>query len=133
MNVKQYNQDWTEISNLFFKDRKWRLLRIKIINILGHKCVKCGSTENIQCDHVISRSDLGLGFRWLDPTNLQILCAKCNSDKGKISVDYRTKEQFQSLTLILKENTSKDIDWTGYEDYFQRVREQKRVKRKNVQ
>ena len=43
---------------------------------LGNCCVFCGSTENIQCDHI-----LPVKFKMNEIDNLQPLCVSCNSSK----------------------------------------------------
>lgn len=53
-------------------------LRVRVFVRDSGKCVKCGSEENLQADHVIPESRGG-------PTtleNLQTLCGPCNSKKG---------------------------------------------------
>jgi len=44
----------------------------------GGKCVKCGSKENLEFDHVIplSKGDSSTA------RNIQLLCEKCNRSKG---------------------------------------------------
>jgi hypothetical protein len=44
----------------------------------GVYCAKCGSTENIEIDHIIPIMKGGDN----DITNLQFLCRSCNSKKG---------------------------------------------------
>jgi 5-methylcytosine-specific restriction endonuclease McrA len=44
-----------------------------------HVCRYCGSTDNLEIDHIIP---LALGGS-NDPDNLQILCKKCNRKKWK--------------------------------------------------
>lgn len=45
------------------------------------RCIICGSTDNLQVAHFVSRARLGLGI----PQNLAILCACCHfeMDDGK--------------------------------------------------
>jgi HNH endonuclease len=46
----------------------------------GGKCVKCGSQENLEFDHIIPHSKGGATtYR-----NLQILCKRCNIEKSNI-------------------------------------------------
>lgn len=43
-----------------------------------YRCVVCGSTEKLSCDHVIPWSHGGSD----DQSNLQTMCISCNSRKG---------------------------------------------------
>lgn len=70
------------------KDR-WSHLRKLVIAKYGAECMKCGSRERINVDHIKPKSKYPeLQF---DLNNLQILCWPCNKEKGnKYVVDYRT-------------------------------------------
>lgn len=48
-------------------------------------CLKCGSIESLQADHVVSLYHRGK-TEW---SNLQTLCGKCNRQKGIKTADYR--------------------------------------------
>ncbi len=60
-------------------------VRNYIFNRDGNKCVSCGSTTNIQIDHIISVYSVSRGFSSFEilnnQTNLQTLCGKCNASK----------------------------------------------------
>jgi len=69
-------------SSSFIKKPK---VREFIFNKNKHRCVECGSTDNLQVDHIIS---VYQAFREksLIPKlncfeNLQVLCKRCNSSK----------------------------------------------------
>lgn len=54
-------------------------LRAEIIERDGHQCRWCGSTENLEIDHI---HPLSRGGAFDDPENLQVLCGTCNRSKG---------------------------------------------------
>ena len=53
-------------------------LRNKVFARDGYKCLKCGSTEDLQLDHIIPFSEGGT----TEEENLQTLCKLCNLKKG---------------------------------------------------
>lgn len=56
-----------------------------LLDKYGHKCLRCGTTENITADHVVPISLGGSGFI----SNIQPLCRSCNSKKHNKIIDYR--------------------------------------------
>lgn len=61
--------------------REWNALRPKVAPIVfsrdEHKCRYCGSTKNLEVDHIIPLARGGTS----DMSNLQTLCADCNRRK----------------------------------------------------
>jgi uncharacterized protein (TIGR02646 family) len=76
--------------------KEWKELRRNVIKTYGRRCMKCGSTPKnpkmTHVDHIKPRKhypELALVFE-----NLQVLCCKCNKDKGnKNSIDYRNTQR----------------------------------------
>jgi 5-methylcytosine-specific restriction endonuclease McrA len=73
------------------KNKEKRENRRKLIyEALGNKCVECGSTSNLEIDHInpslkenrISPLAQGLS-KTLDDDNLQLLCHFCHTKKSK--------------------------------------------------
>ena len=73
------------------KNKEKRENRRKLIyETLGNKCVECGSTSNLEIDHInpflkenrISPLAQGLS-KTLDDDNLQLLCHCCHTRKSK--------------------------------------------------
>ena len=54
----------------------------------GGQCIICGSAQNIQIAHYISRARLGLGI----PQNLACMCCICHRemDNGRHHTDYQS-------------------------------------------
>ena len=53
-------------------------IKNRLFSRVEHKCVLCGSTENLTIDHIIPLRKGGTN----DDSNMQILCGKCNRLKG---------------------------------------------------
>jgi hypothetical protein len=72
----------------FYLSPQWTTLRRQALREYGAICMKCGSIEGIQVDHIKPRSLFPELELELD--NLQILCRPCNSAKSnRIIADYR--------------------------------------------
>ena len=57
--------------------RKWSRIRQTIIDRDGC-CQRCGTEERLTVDHIVPRVLGGDD----NPSNLQVLCSRCNSSKG---------------------------------------------------
>lgn len=64
----------------FLRSTEWRSLRQQVLQEMGAKCVKCGSLERIQVDHILPRSKFP--HLSLTRSNLRPLCWPCNKSKA---------------------------------------------------
>lgn len=53
-------------------------LRAFVIHRAGGKCERCGSTDSLVADHILSRRNGGRHH----PSNMQCLCESCNAKKA---------------------------------------------------
>lgn len=67
-------------SYLFLKSEEWKLIRKEFLNESEKFCVYCGSTNQLQVDHILPKSKYK--HLALDKSNFQILCWPCNKNKG---------------------------------------------------
>ena len=87
-------------------DRVHRLL--EWLALQDGKCKKCGTTVDIQVDHIVSTSNIG-DYRD-DVSNLQLLCRRCNSRKSKKHMEGKTSLTQQAmLTYIVLSKKPKTV------------------------
>jgi 5-methylcytosine-specific restriction endonuclease McrA len=58
---------------------------LALLDKYGRRCLCCGSTENLEPDHVVPV--VKGGSNWI--TNIQPLCRSCNASKKDRTIDYR--------------------------------------------
>lgn len=56
-----------------------------LLDYYGNKCLACGSTENLEADHIVPIAKKGTGYI----TNIQPLCRTCNRKKHTKILDFR--------------------------------------------
>lgn len=82
MGLKRYDRH----SAATIRDRRWPALRLAAKRRDGFKCVKCGASGRLECDHIIPVRDAPeLAF---EPSNLQTLCIRCHSAKTKLECGF---------------------------------------------
>ncbi|WP_419942792.1 HNH endonuclease [Candidatus Palauibacter sp.] len=60
--------------------RRWRRLRLQILDRDGYRCGRCGRAGRLEVDHV---TPIGAGGEPWDPANLQALCRGCHVAKTR--------------------------------------------------
>lgn len=91
----------------------------------GHRCLKCNTSLNLTIDHI---KPVGLGGT-KDPDNLQTLCARCNSDKGQQTIDYRVMLTERNIQRELWSDERWNLQLKDVADSIAEMqREQERIK-----
>lgn len=119
MTISNFNSDWSKETKKFLRSKQWKLVRELTFEHFDKVCTNCNSTDKIHLDHIKPRvKDTG-GLHWLDITNLQPLCEKCNCEvKGILDTDYRThkhKEKCRELKPLFEQaliTKGYDKTWT---------------------
>jgi len=105
--VQSREQKNAELRRLRMKDAKERGSHtqeewVALASLCGEACVRCGSTEKIQKDHIVPIYQGG------DDSieNLQPLCRTCNSAKGPENIDHRPANWKESVKRTLSERSA---------------------------
>lgn len=69
--------------------------RREVLKRDGHRCAKCGTSEQLTIDHIRSLEMHGSNH----PSNLQILCRTCNSSKATTGINFRDNPPSQITQL----------------------------------
>lgn len=86
-----------KIKKFTYDSNAYTKLRNVCFAAFGAECMSCGSTKQLQIDHILPVS-VFYKYR-LNLANLQILCASCNTHKSnKYVCDYRTSDHHNSLS-----------------------------------
>lgn len=97
---KRYRKGSKHKGKLPRKVKKWFRLRARVLATYGAKCMKCGSVENIEVDHIKPKSKFP-ELQWVFE-NLQVLCRECNVAKWNYhSTDYRDDAAARELDLMM--------------------------------
>jgi hypothetical protein len=106
----------------YYGGKKMRqIVRERILNKCNNKCVKCGSDEKLEVDHIIP---LSIGGRE-DEDNMQILCKKCNRKKynkaeynGLIALD----ENYELYILLNREKCLNILSSkNGWDEFYRHI------------
>lgn len=74
--------EFRRFSRPVLRTKRWKVLRLEILERDGFKCRSCGSPRRLEVDHVKPvRNAPHLSF---DKANLQTLCAACHTRKTRI-------------------------------------------------
>jgi 5-methylcytosine-specific restriction endonuclease McrA len=80
--VKTYERHSAKV----IKDKRWPALRLACKRRDNFRCVKCGASGRLECDHIRRVRDAPeLAF---ELSNLQTLCTPCHSAKTKLECGF---------------------------------------------
>lgn len=81
-------------------------VRKEVLKRDGQQCIICGTNQNLQIAHYVSRARLGLGI----PQNLAVMCASCHyqMDNGKFHRELQ-KAVREHLQTHYEEWNEKDL------------------------
>jgi 5-methylcytosine-specific restriction endonuclease McrA len=79
------NGNWKTYCNLhdgysMIRESHWSAFKVRILIRDGNACVKCGSKDQLEVDHI--RAIMNDGENW-EENNLQTLCKECHKKKTK--------------------------------------------------
>lgn len=99
--------------NDFMRSEEWFVLKAQTIAKYGCTCMKCKKKismwTDINVDHIKPRKYYPHLAN--DPDNLQILCGRCNKEKGNLhSTDYRSCTNKKKIYNEIKANRATDPD-----------------------
>lgn len=79
-------------------DKRWQVLRSRVFDAYGKKCMKCGNCDELHVDHIKPKSKFPkLAYKF---SNMQVLCKACNKLKSnKHCTDYRMKFEQEEYEL----------------------------------
>ena len=63
-----------------YNSQRWRVLRLKIFERDGWKCIKCKNPGRLECDHIIP---IHRGGAIWQKSNLRTLCRACHIETHK--------------------------------------------------
>lgn len=84
---------------------KWyvpKAIRQRVFEKFNHRCVVCGSTEDIEIDHIIPLKHGGTS----DEENLQVMCSSCNNKKHDKLPDQNSKSNLENHFPNLEKNSA---------------------------
>ena len=58
-----------------YRTRRWQLVRLKVFERDGWKCVRCGRRGRLECDHIRQVAKAG---DWFAMDNLRTVCRTCH-------------------------------------------------------
>jgi len=96
-------------TDMGLRQRQWaKKRREMLMRILGNRCAKCGSDQELEFDCVSPKGHahheyeqswrMSFYLAQFHDDNLQILCAPCNRVKGNTFADYRTRTHDDTTT-----------------------------------
>ena len=98
---------WDRPSRAVNGTKRWKLLRLEILERDGFRCVECQAVGRLEVDHVIPVRDAP--DRAFDPDNLQSLCASCHTRKTRIECGHPVASEARQRWAKLVRETRRNL------------------------
>lgn len=120
-NKSGYNEYMRE-----YNRARWRTRRVALIEMLGGKCVRCESADDLEFDHVApSSKSFHLASRPLtswpklvaEANKCQLLCSACHRDKTRAEASLRVTAEHGSVTMYMNHGCRCEACKVAVSDY----------------
>ena len=74
-------------SKPYTRTKRWKVLRMEILERDGFACVQCRARGRLEVDHI--RPCREAPYLAYEPSNLQVLCSKCHTAKTRIECGHK--------------------------------------------
>ncbi|MEC3863308.1 HNH endonuclease signature motif containing protein [Mesobacterium sp. TK19101] len=92
-------------SKPILRTKRWKVLRMEILERDGFACVKCGARGRLEVDHIRPVRDCP--EKAFDPANLQSLCPSCHTAKTRLECGHKPPDPKRQAWSKLVEDLSK--------------------------
>lgn len=93
-------------------------------------CVRCGSRDNLEVDHIVPR--VKNKYKINSYENLQILCRSCNASKSTKVINYKEMTSVLRFNLFLCDYNLYKKYTEKYSYYFNAYKKFRNIKAKNI-
>jgi 5-methylcytosine-specific restriction protein A len=108
-------REYQRYSQRVIRTKRWKVLRLEILERDGYRCTSCGCGGRLEVDHIKPvRTHPELSY---DPGNLQALCPGCHTRKTRIECGHppprEDRQEWRQAVDALMRNGTKPTEQKG--------------------